>query len=229
MDGLVSLDGAEGITSVGVNSYDGAEIRSIGLSNNRILTSTIALANAKYPAGTLYVSLIPSLYASTNFNLGCVPSAWPYQDMYSNMIPHGSCPTTPAPTPAPVPGSTGSTLVVIAGMLVVIAVVIAALACAAGFVYYRKRASAAHKESLDGNEVEMVSLGTALPPAPAPAPAPALAPAPAPAAFSEKWRNQVKLLEVAASAMTTGKLIGSGGFARVYEGSIRLVTQKKDV
>jgi hypothetical protein len=43
---------------------------------------------------------------------------------------------------------------------------------------------------------------------------------PLPPAFSEKWRIQVKLFEVAASAMTTGKLIGSGGFARVYEGSI---------
>jgi serine/threonine protein kinase len=46
---------------------------------------------------------------------------------------------------------------------------------------------------------------------------------PLPPVFSEKWRIQVKLFEVAASAMTTGKLIGSGGFARVYEGSINEV------
>jgi hypothetical protein len=55
-------------------------------------------------------------------------------------------------------------------MLVVIAVTIAALACAAGFVYYRRRAPAAHKKDdplqkslLDGGELEMGSLGPNVP------------------------------------------------------------------
>jgi hypothetical protein len=149
MDGIVSLDGMEGISSVGVNS-DG---RSIFLQSNPILTSAIALTNTEYPAGTLYIG--------SNTNLECVPSVWPATDQTGSTIPHGSCPTTPAPTPAP--GSIGSTG---GDMLVVIAVIIAALACAAGFVYYRRRASAAHKKDdplqkslLDEDELEMGSLG----------------------------------------------------------------------
>jgi hypothetical protein len=95
MDGIVSLDGAEDITSVGVNSFG----ISIWLDIDPILTSAIALANAEYPAGTLRIQ--------GNTILECVPSAWPATDMHGRTIPHGSCPTTPAPTPAP--GSIGST------------------------------------------------------------------------------------------------------------------------
>jgi hypothetical protein len=89
INGLVSLDGMEGITSVGVDSWG----RSINLHNNPILTSAIALTNTEYPTGTLYIDGNPILE--------CVPSAWPATDMYSNTIPHGSCPTTLAPTAAP--------------------------------------------------------------------------------------------------------------------------------
>jgi serine/threonine protein kinase len=44
--------------------------------------------------------------------------------------------------------------------------------------------------------------------------------APLPPAFTEKWRDQVKIFEVPASAIMTDELIGTGGFARVYKGSI---------
>jgi hypothetical protein len=91
MDGLLSLDGAEGITSVGEGSGSGAGY-SIYLYSNPILTSAIALANTAYPTGTLYIS--------GNTNLQCVPSAWPATDKSGRTIPHGSCATTPAPTPA---------------------------------------------------------------------------------------------------------------------------------
>jgi hypothetical protein len=87
MNGLVSLDGMEGIPSVGVDSWG----RSTTLHNNPILTSAIALTNTEYPAGTLYIDGNPILE--------CVP-AWPATDKYSNTIPHGSCPITPAPTTA---------------------------------------------------------------------------------------------------------------------------------
>jgi hypothetical protein len=46
MNDLVSLDGMEGITGVGVSSGDGVSIR---LNSNPILTSAIALANTEYP------------------------------------------------------------------------------------------------------------------------------------------------------------------------------------
>jgi hypothetical protein len=95
MNGLVSLDGAEGITSVGVDNHG----TSIRLISNPILTSAIALTNIEYPAGTLYIT--------GNTNLTSVPCAWPATDKGGRTIPHGSCPTTPAPTPAP--GSIGST------------------------------------------------------------------------------------------------------------------------
>jgi hypothetical protein len=85
MNGLVSLDGAEGIASVGVNS-DGY---SIILANNLNLTSAIALANTEYPAGTLYIT--------SNTILECVPSTWPATDTNGTTTPHGSCPPTPAP------------------------------------------------------------------------------------------------------------------------------------
>jgi hypothetical protein len=88
MNGLVSLDGAEGITSVGVDIYG----HSIVLNNNPILTSAIALTNTEYPANTLQID--------GNTNLTCVPSAWPATDKAGRTISHGSCPTTPAPTPA---------------------------------------------------------------------------------------------------------------------------------
>jgi hypothetical protein len=88
MNGVVSLDGAEGITSVGVSSVG----RSIYLNTNPILTSAIALTNTTYPAGTLLIN--------NNPDLECVPSAWPATDKDGRTIPHGSCPTTPAPTPA---------------------------------------------------------------------------------------------------------------------------------
>jgi hypothetical protein len=150
MNGLVSLDGAEGIASVGVSGSGW----SIYLVNNPILTNAIALANTEYIAGTLVIT--------GNTNLECVPSAWPATDKNDNTIPHGSCPTTPAPTPTP--GSIGSTG---ENMLIVITI-IAALTCAAGFVYYRWRVSAAHKKGdplqkplLGADELEMVSLGKA--------------------------------------------------------------------
>jgi hypothetical protein len=152
MNGLVSLDGAEGIASVVVSSSGS----SIYLLDNPILTSAIALANTEYLAGTL---------ASTgNTILECVPSTWPATDKGGRAIPHGSCPTTPAPTPAP--GSIGST----GGDMTIMIAVIAALACAAGFVYYRRRASAAHKKGdplqkslLGADELEMGSLGPNVP------------------------------------------------------------------
>jgi hypothetical protein len=138
MNGLVSLYGAEGITSVGVFS-DG---NSIHLESNPILASAIALANTEYPAGTFYIT--------DNPNLECVPSKWPATDKKGNTIPHGSCP--------PAPGSIGST----GGDMLIVIAVLAALACAAGFVYYRRRASAAHKKGdplqkslLGADELEM--------------------------------------------------------------------------
>jgi hypothetical protein len=150
MNGLESLDGAEGIISVGVMISGW----SIYLDFNPILTSTIALANTKYPTDKLYIT--------GNTKLEFVPCAWPATDGNRNPIPpHDSCPPAPTPTPGSI-GSTGG------DMLVVIAMVIVALACAAGFVYYRRRASAAHnkddplqKSLLDGDELEMGSLGTA--------------------------------------------------------------------
>jgi hypothetical protein len=87
---------------------------SIYLNNNPSLTSAIALANTEYPAGTLYIT--------GNTDLECVPSVWPATDKNGVAIPHGSCPTTPAPTPAP--GSIGST----GGDMLVVIAVIAALA-----------------------------------------------------------------------------------------------------
>jgi hypothetical protein len=92
MDGLVSLDGAEGITSVGVDNYGRSHTSAI-LASNPILASAIALANTEYPAGTLYIR--------SNTILECVPSTWPATDKDGRTIPHGSCPTTPAPTAAP--------------------------------------------------------------------------------------------------------------------------------
>jgi hypothetical protein len=91
MNGVVSLDGAEGITSVGVSNGG----NGIFLSSNPILTSAIVLTNTEYPAGTLVIN--------GNTILECVPSAWPATDKGSNTIPHGSCPTTPstAPTASP--------------------------------------------------------------------------------------------------------------------------------
>jgi hypothetical protein len=83
MSDLVNLDGAEGITSAGVDSFG----RSLSLSGNPILTSAIAFANTKYPAGTLYIK--------GNTNLKCVPSAWPSTDNEGNTIPQGSCPAPP--------------------------------------------------------------------------------------------------------------------------------------
>ena len=61
MKGLVSLDGAEGIASVGVSSGGGFNIgTSILLQTNPILTSAIALANTEYTAGTPTITGIPS-------------------------------------------------------------------------------------------------------------------------------------------------------------------------
>jgi hypothetical protein len=80
MNGIVSLDGAEGITSVGLDNNG----RSIYLTTNPILTSTIALANTEYPAGTLYII--------SNTLLECVPPAWPATDKDGRTIPHGTCP-----------------------------------------------------------------------------------------------------------------------------------------
>jgi hypothetical protein len=148
MNGVAGLDGAEGIASVLAVDSSG---RSIALITNPILTSVIALANTEYPAGTLRIE--------TNPILECVPLTWRATDKDGRTIPHGSCPTTSAPTPAP--GSIGST----GGDMLIVIAVLAALACAAGFVYYRRRASAAHKKDdslqkslLDGDELEMVSL-----------------------------------------------------------------------
>jgi hypothetical protein len=126
MNSIVSLDGAEEIPSVGVAIYG----YSIGLFYNPILTSAIALANTEYPAGTLYITY--------NTNLECVPSAWPATDKNGIAIPHGSCPTTPAPTPASGGGGSSST-----GMIVGIVVAVVALACAAGFLFYRRQQSPA--------------------------------------------------------------------------------------
>jgi hypothetical protein len=126
MDGIVSLDGAEGVTRVGVNS-DG---RSIYLSSNPILTSAIALTNTEYPAGTLFIQ--------GNTKLECVPSAWPATDQNGVAIPHGSCPTTaPTPAPTPAPGGGGSSSI---GMIVGIVIVALALVFFF-FLFYRRQQS----------------------------------------------------------------------------------------
>jgi hypothetical protein len=117
---LVSLDGAEGIASVGTRN-DG--LYSIFLQNNAVLTSAIALANTQYPVNTLYIG--------NNAVLECVPSTWPATDSVGNAIPHGTCPTLPTPGAS----SSGS------GMIVGIVVAVVALACAAGFLFYRRRRS----------------------------------------------------------------------------------------
>jgi hypothetical protein len=110
MNGLVSLDGAEGITSVGVDTTFG---KSIYLVSNPILTSAIALANTEYPAGTLKIGINPILE--------CVPSAWPATDEYpaGNTITHGSCPITP-----------GGGVLLTGGIIGAVAVVALLIACA---------------------------------------------------------------------------------------------------
>jgi hypothetical protein len=87
INGVVSLDGAEGITSAGVNIYG----RSIQLYHNPILTSAIALTNTEYPAGTLHIGYNP--------NLECVPSAWPAEDINGHTIPHTAGAAQPHPHP----------------------------------------------------------------------------------------------------------------------------------
>jgi hypothetical protein len=41
-----------------------------------------------------------------------------------------------------------------------------------------------------------------------------------PAPFTEKWRTQVKLFAVPASAIVCNKMIGTGGLAQVWEGEV---------
>jgi hypothetical protein len=90
MSGLVSLDGAEGVTSVGVDIYG----RSIRLLSASILTSTLALENTSYPMNTLYSNANPMLVD--------VPAAWPVNDMGGRRIRQGpSLSPTAAPTFAP--------------------------------------------------------------------------------------------------------------------------------
>jgi hypothetical protein len=148
MGGLVSLDGAEGITSVGLSSV----ANSIYLANNPILTSAIALANTEYPADTLIIK--------SNTILKCVPSAWPATDKEGSTIIHGSCPTTTAPTPAPALGGGGSSSSSAStGMIVGIVIAIVALACAAGFLFYRKRRSPGGRNPLVQKTTKDVEMG----------------------------------------------------------------------
>jgi hypothetical protein len=147
MAGLTSLDGAEGITSVGLSTgkYAG---NSINLQANSALTSTCGLTNAKYPAGTLIIY--------SNAKLQSVPSAWPATDGQTpaNTIPHGrpSCPSS-----GPI-GSAAGTIGIMTGVLV-------ALVCAAVYVcYYRKKHMAdneenpLHKSLLGEDALEMGQL-----------------------------------------------------------------------
>jgi hypothetical protein len=113
MHAIVSLDGAEGITSVAVedswSASDGQMASglagSIVLDVGPSLTRASALNNAGYPAGTLYIN--------GNTNLECVPSAWPATDSGGRTIyghsggGRSSC-TTTAPTAAPTTAPTAS-------------------------------------------------------------------------------------------------------------------------
>jgi hypothetical protein len=151
MNGLASLDGAEGITSVGV----GKSGSSILLYGNPILTSAIALANAEYPAGTLNIQ--------SNTNLECVPSAWPATDGATpqNTIPHGSCPTTPAPTPAPGEGgSSSSGGLPTGGIIGAVAVVALLLACVIKRRRQRGKQQGANVGDGGGQELSVFSAVT---------------------------------------------------------------------
>jgi hypothetical protein len=89
MDGLMSLNGAEGITSVGSDHHGS----SINLGYNPILTSAIALANTEYPTRmTGRDGRTGAFDIKGNPYLTCVPSAWPATDRKDATIPHGSCP-----------------------------------------------------------------------------------------------------------------------------------------
>jgi hypothetical protein len=117
MNGITSLDGVEGISSVQMDLNNG---RSIYLSDNPVLISAIALSNTKYPTNSI------GIYSS-NSQLTCVPQSWPTTDMNGAAITHGICPTTLAPTPSPGDGSGSSDSAAIAiGVLVAILVLVAA-------------------------------------------------------------------------------------------------------
>jgi hypothetical protein len=77
MDGFISIDGAEGITSVGLSKGG-----SIDLNNNPFLASAAALSDVEYPANSLRVKDCT--------RLGCVPPAWPATDSLGVSIPSGS-------------------------------------------------------------------------------------------------------------------------------------------
>jgi hypothetical protein len=146
MNGLVSMDGTEGITSLGTSAGI-----SIKLDSNPVLTSTIALVNAKYPDDSLFIH--------NNTKLECVPSAWPAVDSNGVTIPHGSCP------------SLGD---VSAGLdLVIVIAIIGGLAFAAGLVYYWRRRSAENEDNplqkplLRDDALEMDVLEKQLPKEPA--------------------------------------------------------------
>jgi hypothetical protein len=78
MNGLETLDGAEGITSVGVAKPLGY---GFVISQNAVLTSAIALANTQYPPLSLDIS--------NNSQLACVPQQWPLKDQRGNTIRNG--------------------------------------------------------------------------------------------------------------------------------------------
>jgi hypothetical protein len=114
MDGLVTMEGAEGITGVGRswnrnaiytalrNSVWLHSMRNspvLTLANNPVLTDASALAHAKNPYATFSISDVndmKDLYASfkirNNTNLERVPCSWPAEDMYGRTFPHGPAP-----------------------------------------------------------------------------------------------------------------------------------------
>jgi hypothetical protein len=94
MGNLTTVDGLDGITSVGAN-----DAASIFFSGNPVLYSATGLAGASFPAGTLNIGGCSS--CEPNPNLVCVPAAWPDTDKWGGTIrASGTCPS-PAPTDAP--------------------------------------------------------------------------------------------------------------------------------
>jgi hypothetical protein len=120
MNSLTSLDGTEGITSVGVATNGDTKGYSIYLSNDPVLNSACALTNARFPANTLVTNKLDS-----------VPSAWPATDSRGGTIPHGTtCPSSG------ILGSEGE-----GGIIGIVIGAIVALVCVVGFLYYRSRRS----------------------------------------------------------------------------------------
>jgi hypothetical protein len=138
MNGLITLDGMQGITGAGISgiaSDMSGQGYMIGIAGNPLLVSAISLSNI--PISDFSLLTIGS--RDDQPKLECVPDAWPST---SNII-HGTCPT-PAPTPKP-----GSAVTSAGGDVGIVMAVLVALACAVGFLYYRQRQQKAKSEEED--------------------------------------------------------------------------------